>query len=113
MKKKQAVSVKGINFKVEAYDFYRFTKSETLVYSLIVSYWRAKMPFYMTNKSIAITLNVSERTVIRAVLSLQTKRVILVDRSANARIIREPLANERAKTENLLTLFDKVFSKLN
>lgn len=108
--KKQNIKVLGISFSVEAYNLHKFTKSEALVYSLIQSYWRAKAPFYMATKNIAIVLNLCERTVIYAIKELEKRRLIVCERTANKRIIRQPVANEAHG--NLKDLFNSVFDKI-
>lgn len=107
--KKQNIKVSGINFSVEAHDLHKFTRSEALVYSLIASYWRAKCPFYMATKNIAVVLNMCERTVIYAIKDLEKRGLIVCERTANMRTIRQPVANETRP--NFQDLFNAIYNK--
>lgn len=99
------------HFKVRGRDFYDFsTKSEALIYALIRSYWDAKLTFYMSTHNIALTINCDDRTVQRAIKKLESQGLIICERSAARRIIRQPLANEKNK-ENLQDLFNLVYDK--
>ncbi len=104
MRREQKIMVSTTNFVVKSRDFYDLgSKSETLVYALIRSYWNANLTFFMTTRNMALTLKYDERTIQRALKRLEKKELIVCVRSPAKRIIRQPLLDEKSQLDDLFT----------
>lgn len=95
----------------------KLTASEKLIFAYISNFWNAQQVFYASNKAISQALDVSEKTVQRAINKLKLFNLVRLEYSKEdgfqlMRIIRPPLKPKSKNMENLQALFNSVYSKI-
>ena len=95
----------------------KLTASEKLIFAYISNFWNAQQVFYASNKAISQALDVSEKTVQRAINKLKLFNLVRLEYNKEdgfqlMRIIRPPLQPKSKNLENLQDLFNSVYSKL-